>query len=152
VPQGLLGNAILEAFAAAYDPRIARFRLTDQQLLDEAGIPHAPGHNYFDVRPYVLLPGCHGFAGLADIVGVRDGGHVHETNALAAGLALRGTSAPLMTDPSSFLVLANTVAAGAASHEDWGELWHPAEGPWGGTEALGRLFAEGGLASAGAGG
>jgi hypothetical protein len=28
VPQGLLGNAILGAFAGAYDPRIARFRLT----------------------------------------------------------------------------------------------------------------------------
>jgi len=33
VPQGLLGNAVLGAFAMAYDPRIARFRLTDQQLL-----------------------------------------------------------------------------------------------------------------------
>ena len=65
VPQGLLGNAVLEAFAAADDPRIARFRLTDQQLLDEAAIPHAPGHTYFDVSPYVLLPAGHGFAGLA---------------------------------------------------------------------------------------
>ena len=33
VSQGLLGNAVLEAFAMAYDPSIARFRLTDQQLL-----------------------------------------------------------------------------------------------------------------------
>jgi lysophospholipase L1-like esterase len=63
VPQGLLGNAVLEAFAAAYDPCLACFRLTDQQL-DEAGIAHAPGHSYFDVSPYVILPDRHGLAGL----------------------------------------------------------------------------------------
>ena len=112
VPQGLLGNAVLEAFAGAYDPRIARFRLTDQQLLDEAGIAHAPGHSYFDVSPYVLLPGYPGFPGLAGILGVRDGGPVQAANAPAAGVALRGTSGLLLTDPGSFLVPANTVARG----------------------------------------
>jgi len=39
VSRGLLGNAVLEAFAMAYDPRIARFRLTDQQLLLAVGWP-----------------------------------------------------------------------------------------------------------------
>jgi hypothetical protein len=152
VPQGLLGNAVLEAFAAAYDPRIARFRLTDQQLLDEAGIPHGPGHSYFDVRPYVLLPDSHGCAGLAGAVGVRDEGPVQATNTRYTGVAARGTSGPLLTDPGSFLVLANTVAAGAASRGDgWGDLW-PAARPWGGTEALDRLFAECGLALDGHGG
>ena len=74
VPQGLLGNAVLGAFAMAYDPSIARFRLTDQQLQDEAAIPHAPGHTYFDVSPYVLLPAGHGFAGLAGALGLGGGG------------------------------------------------------------------------------
>jgi hypothetical protein len=150
VPQGLLGNAILEAFAAAYDPSIARFRLTDQQLLDEAGIPHGPGHSYFDVRPYVLLPDRHGCAGLAGTVGIGEGRPVHATNTQATGAAARGTSSPLLTDPSSFLVLANPVAAGTASRGDgWGDLWPAAERPWGSTEALDRLFAECGLAPAG---
>lgn len=117
VPQGLLGNAILEAFAATDDPRIARFRLTDQQLLDEAGVPHGPGHSDFDVSPYVLVPDRHGCAGRAGA---------------------------LVTDPGSFLVPANVVASGATSGATWGARWHAAEAPWG-TEALDRLFAVGGL-------
>jgi lysophospholipase L1-like esterase len=152
VPQGLLGNAILEAFAAADDPRIARFRLTDQQLLDEAGVPHGPGHSYFDVSPYVLLPDRHDFAGLAGALGVRDGGPVQTTNTQHTGVASRGTSDLLITDPSSFLVPANPVAPVAASGDVWGAPWHAREGPWGGTEALDRLFAVGGLAPADRGG
>jgi hypothetical protein len=59
----------------------------------------------------------------------------------------------LLTDPGSFLVLANPDAAGTASRDDvWGALWHAAERPWGGTEALDRLFAVGGLAPADRGG
>jgi lysophospholipase L1-like esterase len=152
VPQGLLGNAVLEAFAAAYDPRIARFRLTDQQLLDEAGISHGPGYSYFDVSPYVLLPGCPGFPGLAGTLGVRDGGPVQAAHAPAAGVAPRGTGGPLLTDPGSFLVLANQIAPRIASGDVWEAPWHAAEGPWGGTEALDRPFAVGGLAPAGRGG
>jgi lysophospholipase L1-like esterase len=152
VPQGLLGNAVLEAFATAYDPSIARFRLTDQQLLDEAGIAHAPGHSYFDVSPYVILPDRHGCAGLAGAVGVRDGGPVQTTNTQHTGVASRGTSDLLITDPSAFLVLANTLASGAASSDVWGAPWHAREGFWGGTDALDRLFAAGGLAPADRGG
>jgi hypothetical protein len=58
----------------------------------------------------------------------------------------------LMTDPGSFLVLANPVAPGAASGDVWGSPWHVAAGPWGGTEALDQLFAAGGLAPADRGG
>ena len=152
VPQGLLGNAVLEAFAAAYDPSIARFRLTDQQLLDEAGIPHAPGHSYFDVSPYVLLPDRHGSADLAGAFGVRDGGPVQATNPQAVGVALRGMNGLFLTDPGSFLVPANTGAPGTGSGDVWSAPWHAAEGPWGGTEALDRLFAAGGLAPADRGG
>jgi lysophospholipase L1-like esterase len=152
LPQGLLGNAILEAFAAAYDPSIARFRLTDQQLLDEAGISHGPGHSYFDVSPYVLLPGCPGFPGLAGALGVRDGGPVQAAHAPAAGVALRGMNGLFLTDPGSFPVPANPVAPRTASGDVWGAPWHAREGPWGGTDALDRLFAVGGLAPADRGG
>jgi lysophospholipase L1-like esterase len=152
VPQGLLGNAVLEAFAAAYDPRIARFRLTDQQLLDEAGIPHGPGHSYFDVSPYVLLPDRHGLAGLAGALGLGGGGPALAVSAPAAGAGLRGVSGPLLADPGSFLVSANTVAPRTASGDDWGSPWHAAERPWGDTDALDRLFAVGGLAPADRGG
>ena len=124
VPQGLPGNAVLGAFAAAYDPRIARFRLTDQQLLDEAGLPHAPGHSYFDVSPYVLLPGGHGFAGLAGSLGRRGGGPSPAASPSAAGACFRDASGPLLADPGSFLVPASTVAPGASSGNAWGAPWH----------------------------
>jgi hypothetical protein len=52
--QGILGNTILDAFATAYDPGLSRFELTDQQILDDAGIAHPPGHSFYNVRPYVL--------------------------------------------------------------------------------------------------
>ena len=152
VPQGLLGNAVLEAFAAAYDPRIARFRLTDQQLLDEAGIAHGPGHSYFDVCPYVLVSSRLDFEGLTGALGIRGGGPAFAASAPAAGAGLREASGPLLTDPGSFLVLANQIAPRIASGDVWGAPWHAAEGPWGGTEALDRLFAVGGLAPAGRGG
>jgi hypothetical protein len=151
VPQGLLGNAVLEAFAA-YDPSIARFELTDQQLLDEAGIPHGPGHSYFDVTPYVLVPDRHGLAGLAGALGLRERGPALATNAPAAGAGPRGAGGPLLTDLGSFLVVADTVALGAAHDDVWGAPWHAAEGPWGGTEALDQLFAVGALAPADRGG
>jgi lysophospholipase L1-like esterase len=54
VAQGLVGNKVLEAVAVDLGPSIRRLRLTDQEILTEAGIPHDPGHSYFDVRPYVL--------------------------------------------------------------------------------------------------
>src|SRR5262249_17756848 len=54
VGQGILGNTILEAFATAYFPGFTRFQLTDQQILDDAGIAHGPGRTYFDVTPFVL--------------------------------------------------------------------------------------------------
>jgi lysophospholipase L1-like esterase len=152
VAQGLLGNAVLEAFAGAYDPRIARFRLTDQRLLDEAGIAHAPGHSYFDVSPYVILPAGHDFAGLTGALCLRDGGHSLAANPPAVDAGFRYASGPLLTDPGSFLVSANTLAPGAASGDVWGAPWHAREGFWGGTEALDRLFADGGLAPADRGG
>jgi hypothetical protein len=54
VGQGVLGNAILDAFAAADAAEFAGLRLTDQQILDDAGVSHGAGHSFFDVRPYVL--------------------------------------------------------------------------------------------------
>ena len=74
------------------------------------------------------------------------------TNAQAVGVALRGMNGLFLTDPGSFLVSANTLAPGAASGDVWGAPWHAREGPWGGTEALDRLFAVGGLAPADRGG
>jgi hypothetical protein len=152
VPQGLLGNAILEAFAGAYDPRVARFRLTDQQLLGEAGIPHGPGHSYFDVSPYVILPAGHGFGGLAGAFGLRGGGPALAANTLAADADFRGASGPLLADPGSILVPANTVSPRTASGDASGAPWHVAEGPWGDIEVLDRLFAVGGLTLADRGG
>ena len=121
----------------------------DRQLLDEAGLPHARGHSYFDVRPYVILPAGHGFAGLTGALCLRDGGHSLAANPPAVGAGFRYASGPLLTDPGSFLVPADTAAPGPASGDDWGAPWHAAERPWGDTEALDRFFAAGGLAPAG---
>jgi lysophospholipase L1-like esterase len=56
VGQGVLADAVLAAFAReSHDPRLLRLRLTDQQILDDAGVPHAPGRTYFDVGPYILF-------------------------------------------------------------------------------------------------
>src|SRR5262249_61198984 len=63
VPQGLLGNAVLEAVAGAYDPRIARFRLTDQQVLEEAGIAHGPRPQLLRRPPLRPRPGPAQFRG-----------------------------------------------------------------------------------------
>ena len=83
---------------------------------------------------------------------LRGGGPSPAASAPAAGACLRGASGPLLTDPGSFLVLADPVAPGAASGDVWGSPWHAREGPRGGTEALDRLFAAGALAPADRGG
>jgi lysophospholipase L1-like esterase len=59
IAQGLLADTVLDALGDAYDPSLERFRLTEQQLLDDAPtpIPHKPGHSLFDVSPFVLF-GC----------------------------------------------------------------------------------------------
>ena len=55
VGQGLLGNTVLGGVAEAYHPGLQRFRLTDQQILDDADVAHGPGHSFYDVRSYVLF-------------------------------------------------------------------------------------------------
>ena len=92
-----------------------------------------------------------GCAGLAGALGL-GGGPSPAVSAPAAGEGFRGASGPLLSDPGSFLVLANPVAPGAAPGDEWEASWHAAEGPWGGTEALDRLFAVAGLAPADRGG
>jgi hypothetical protein len=60
--QGILGNTILDAFATAYNPGLTRFELTDQRILDDAGIAHPRGHSFNDVGPYVLYSSpCGGY-------------------------------------------------------------------------------------------
>src|SRR5262249_21798732 len=61
VAQGLLADTILGALGEAYNPSLERFRLTEQQLLDDAPtpIPHDPGHTFFDVSAFVLFSGKH---------------------------------------------------------------------------------------------
>jgi hypothetical protein len=101
---------------------------------------------------HVLLPDRHGFAGLAGALCPRDRGPALAAGTPAAGADFRGAGGPLLTDPGSSLVPANPVAPGAASGDVWGAPWHAAERPWGGTEALDRLFADSGLAPADRGG
>jgi hypothetical protein len=55
--QGILADAVLDAFAADDRPRLERLRLTDQQILADAGItaPAAPKRSFFDLSPYILF-------------------------------------------------------------------------------------------------
>jgi hypothetical protein len=89
---------------------------------------------------------------LTGALGLRDGGHSLAANPPAAGAGFRYASGPLLTDPVSSLVPANQIAPRIASGDVWEAPWHAAEGPWGGAEALDRLFAVGGLAPADRGG
>lgn len=54
VLQGLLANTVLEAEHEAYGMNVAGLKLTDQEILTEAGIAHADGVSYFDVSPFVI--------------------------------------------------------------------------------------------------
>jgi lysophospholipase L1-like esterase len=53
VLQGLLANSYLEAEHRAYGTNTAALRLTDQEILTLAGIPHPAGATYYDVSPFV---------------------------------------------------------------------------------------------------
>ena len=55
VPQGLLGNTVLDALHRAYDVKIDILRLSDQEILTEAGIGRPGRPTYFDVQPYVIF-------------------------------------------------------------------------------------------------
>jgi lysophospholipase L1-like esterase len=59
VAQGILGDTVLQALATAYNPSLARFELSDQQILNDAGISHPPGHSFYDVGRYVLAAPRH---------------------------------------------------------------------------------------------
>jgi lysophospholipase L1-like esterase len=52
--QGVFANAILEALHVAYGEHVANLQLTDEEILDRAGIDHGPGRTFFDVRPFVI--------------------------------------------------------------------------------------------------
>jgi lysophospholipase L1-like esterase len=53
---GIVVDEILEALHEGEHVATGRLRLTDQEIFTLANIPHDPGHTYFDVRPYVILP------------------------------------------------------------------------------------------------
>jgi lysophospholipase L1-like esterase len=55
IGQGLLANAILDGFHIAYHTDIHHLRLSDQEILTEAGIGHDAGKTFFDVKPFVIF-------------------------------------------------------------------------------------------------
>jgi lysophospholipase L1-like esterase len=55
IGQGLLANTILDAFHIAYHTKIQQLRLSDQELLTEAGIDHHGGKSFFDIRRFVIF-------------------------------------------------------------------------------------------------
>lgn len=57
VLQGLLANAVLEADRLAYGGNDGALKLTDQEILDLAGIVHQSGLSYFDLTSYVKVAG-----------------------------------------------------------------------------------------------
>src|SRR5262249_53108139 len=54
VAQGILGNTILAAMSVGDGEDVSSLQLTDQEILDEAGIDHPPGQTYFDVGQFVI--------------------------------------------------------------------------------------------------
>lgn len=57
--QGLLADTILEALRVGYGEHTDRLRLSDQEILDAAGVAHGSGRTFFDIRSYVIT-GTHG--------------------------------------------------------------------------------------------
>ncbi len=55
VLQGLLANAIFEAEKIGYGCTVAGLKLSDQEILDTAKIPHVTAVTYFDVSGYVKV-------------------------------------------------------------------------------------------------
>jgi lysophospholipase L1-like esterase len=55
VLQGLLANSFLEAEHLAYGTDVASLRLSDQDILGLANLPHGAGTTFFDVSPFVQL-------------------------------------------------------------------------------------------------
>jgi lysophospholipase L1-like esterase len=55
IGQGLLANTILDGFDIAYHTHIHQLRLSDQEILTEAGIGHEAGKTFFDVKPFVIF-------------------------------------------------------------------------------------------------
>jgi lysophospholipase L1-like esterase len=120
VGQGLLADAVLEALGDAYNPRIERFSLTDQQILDNAHIPHARGSSHFDVSPFVIVNAEHE-------------GQGHE----------RGDSSGFPR-PAESLALSARPLADSSAGGHWGTQTDlPAHHPIESTPVLGRIFAEG---------
>jgi hypothetical protein len=76
--------------------------------------------------PEPIRPGQLAERALAGAVGLRGGGPAPAASPPAAGAGFRYASGPLLTDPSSFLVLADTIAPGAASGDVWGAPRHAA--------------------------
>jgi hypothetical protein len=63
VAQGVLGNTVLEALHVGYCVPLRPLRLSDQEILADAGLTPAADRppTYFDVRPFVLFQRlCHG--------------------------------------------------------------------------------------------
>jgi lysophospholipase L1-like esterase len=58
VVQGLFANAFLQALEHSDDVHIHRLRLSDQDILTQAGIPHPHLHTFFDVNSLVIISGC----------------------------------------------------------------------------------------------
>jgi lysophospholipase L1-like esterase len=57
IAQGILGNSVLEALHVGYHVPLQPLRLSDQELLTEAGItpPRSHPSTYFDVSPFVIF-------------------------------------------------------------------------------------------------
>lgn len=56
VVEGLIANTVLQAFYVGYGINVQSLRLTDQQILTEAGVSYPSGPTtYFDVTPYVIV-------------------------------------------------------------------------------------------------
>ena len=106
VGQGIIADTILSAFSLGYHLNLNALRLSDQQILTEAGIAHAAGTTYFNVAPYVIVPPHGSVVGVVGEAG-QSGAAIH-TNAW--GPAEAGNSA---TNTTAFLAL----SAGTPSNQ-----------------------------------
>jgi hypothetical protein len=55
VGSGYAADAMLEALHLRHRDPIRQLYLSDEEIFSLAGVPHAPGRTFLDLRPYVIV-------------------------------------------------------------------------------------------------
>lgn len=136
--QGVLADTVLEALNEGYGENVTRLRLSDQEILDAAGVAHAPGRTFFDVRPFVILGGGRHTGAFSTGFATGPVGHAAATASAVGNVTwggpegdLRGEAEHAASNPSVFVSI-DTHPAGSRAGQSVGagSVNSEADGLW----------------------